>query len=80
MHANVIIYNSRERYNIPEPESILACLRAACSSILSLGRPAATALAIPPMSSIYTDNSQVLNLGYTEEINLPLCKQSLYHT
>lgn len=34
------------------PESILACLRAAHSSIRSLGIPSATALAIPPISSI----------------------------
>ena len=37
----------------PEPESILACLLAAHSSILSLGIPAATALAIPPRFSTY---------------------------
>lgn len=34
------------------PESILACLRAAHSSIRSFGIPSATALAIPPISSI----------------------------
>ena len=37
---------------LPCPESILACLRAADSSILSLGMPLATALAMPPSSSI----------------------------
>lgn len=36
---------------VPVPESILACLLAADSSILSLGMPLATALAIPPSSS-----------------------------
>ena len=36
----------------PEPESILACLLAAASSIFSLGIPEATAFAIPPISSI----------------------------
>jgi len=50
--------------NLPLPESILACLLAAASSILSLGMPLATALAIPPRSSIYTLSQHTHNIWY----------------
>ena len=37
----------------PFPESILACFLAAHSSIFSLQNPSETALAMPPISSIW---------------------------
>ena len=50
------------RYDLPEPVSILAWRRAAHSSIFNFGIPEATASAMPPISSIYTIKQQKQNL------------------
>lgn len=42
---------NKKKSQKPCPESILACFRAAASSILNLGIPLATALAMPPIFS-----------------------------
>ena len=52
----ILIENGFKKQFLPTmtsfPLSMLACLLAAHSSILSLGQPESTALAMPPMASI----------------------------
>ena len=52
--------------NWPMLLSIRACRRAAHSSIRSLGIPAATAFAIPPISSTFTEH---MNLDFARGIH-----------
>ena len=53
----------------PLPESILACLLAAHSSIFNFGIPSATAFAIPPSCSTFDSKKKPKN--YISQLNKP---------